>query len=464
VQEAEASVDLDLTMRAALGKAARGTTPRSSQAEWTPPHDRPDPVGILERQGETRVQELLPIRYGRMLDTAFAFFRGSAAIMAGDLAGTVSSGARVQLCGDAHLANFGSYAAPDRQLLFDVTDFDESVLGPWEWDVKRLAASVCIAGRDRNFKQREIAGAVLETSRAYHQAMTQFADMGNLDIWYTRLDVDRMQAELKENGLERKHVKQIERELDGPHTPASVRELAKLTETVHGRVRFRSQPPLLVPIGELDAAESAEAQQIAHDGLEAYTATLPEERRGLLAEYRRVDMARKVVGVGSVGMRSWVILFAGRDAHDALLLQCKQAQASVLEPYAGASPYPAHGERVVRAQRLMQAATDIFLGWMDTPDRDDYYLRQLADGKGAVDVTGLLPKGLATYGRACGWSLARAHARAGDRIAIASYLGKGDVFDRAMVAFADDYADQNEQDYALLQQAEREGRIVAVKA
>jgi uncharacterized protein (DUF2252 family) len=417
-----------------------------------------------------RVAELLPIRYARMAVSPFAFFRGAAAIMAGDLAPTPTIGESVQLCGDAHLANFGSFDSPERALVFDVNDFDETLPGPWEWDVKRLAASVAVAGREREFKPKQIAAAVIGTVAAYREAINAFAVEDNLAVWYSRADVAGLLESVRRDGIDVARLGRLERGLDRARRNTGLHALGKLTETVDGAVRFVSQPPLLVPADELLSPEDREDAEATLRGLlERYGASLSDDRRRLFESYRFVSMARKVVGVGSVGMRAWVVLLVGRDEHDPLLLQCKEAVASVLEPYAGPSVYADHGRRVVEGQRLMQAVSDIFLGWNPAPggsggDDHDYYVRQLADGKGGVDVNVLLPKGLAAYGRLCGWTLARAHARSGDRFAISGYLGRGAGFDRALTAFAELYAGQNERDHRALVEAIRTGRLPAAPA
>jgi uncharacterized protein (DUF2252 family) len=425
---------------------------------------------VLEDQARTRVADLLPIRYARMIVSPFAFYRGAAAIMAGDLGPTPTSGSIVQLCGDAHIANFGTFDSPERDLVFDVNDFDETLPGPWEWDVKRLAASVCVAGRDRGFKPRQITAAVTGTVRSYREAINSFAVEDNLAVWYSRADVAGIVASVRRDGIDVARLDQLEHGLDRARRNTGPHALAKLTETVDGAVRFVSQPPLLVPVDELlSPADRDEAEASLRGLLSAYGASLTDDRRRLFETYRFVSMARKVVGVGSVGMRAWVVLLVGRDTHDPLLLQCKEAVASVLEPYAGTSAYADHGRRVVEGQRLMQAASDIFLGWDPAAggapaDDHDYYVRQLADGKGRVDVNVLLPAGLAAYGRLCGWTLARAHARSGDRLEIAGYLGKAETFDHAIADFASLYADQNDRDHRALVEAVHVGRVPAAPA
>jgi uncharacterized protein (DUF2252 family) len=407
----------------------------------------------------------VPIRYGRMLASAFTFYRGAAAIMAMDLASTPTSGIEVQLCGDAHLSNFGVFAAPDRRLVLDVNDFDETLPGPWEWDVKRLAASFEIAGRDRDFTPKETRAAVLTAVRAYREAMREFAGMGNLDVWYARLDVDTLLADLakvataKEMKTTRKNVKKARRK-------NSLRAFDRLVRVVDGEPRIISDPPLLVPIQELlSEDERLDFEERIRELLASYRESLKGDRRHLFDSYRFVDIARKVVGVGSVGTRAWVVLMMGRDGQDPLFLQAKEAEASVLEPFAGKSEFSNHGERVVEGQWLMQAASDVLLGWLPAlgiDDRErDFYVRQLWDGKRSVEIETLPPEGLAIYGRVCGWVLARAHARSGDRIAIGAYLGKGDAFDRAIAEFSERYADQNELDHGALADAAKSGHVHA---
>ncbi len=457
--------------RSDAGKRARSHAPRASHAEWRPAADRSDPVKILLDQARGRVPELLPLRYGRMLVSPFSFYRGAAAIMASDLAATPTSGLRVQLCGDAHLSNFGTFSSPERELVFDISDFDETLPGPWEWDVKRLAASVCIAGRDRGFKSKQIAGAVLDTVTAYREAMNTFAQQGNLAVWYAHLDVGQI-SRLFAAGVDVKAMRRLERRLETARLNTSVKALGKLTQTtVDGEVSFLHKPPLLVPAAALLSDDDREdAENNLQALLSGYRQSLPEHRRTLLEGYGYASMARKVVGVGSVGMRVWMILLYGRDGSDPLLLQAKEATASVLEEHLPPS-HRSHGERVVAGQKLMQAASDIFLGWLVARGPDggkrgrgrDYYVRQAADGKGAIDVSLLLPAGLAAYGRLCGWTLARAHARAGDRIAISAYLGRGGSFDRAIAEFADRYADQNQADYRALRAAVTSGRVQAAE-
>jgi uncharacterized protein (DUF2252 family) len=420
-------------------------------------------VAILERQAATRVPELVPIRYGRMATSPFAFFRGAAAVMAADLATTPASGLRVQACGDAHLSNFGAFAAPDRHLVFDLNDFDESLPGPWEWDVKRLGASFAIAGRENGFKRKQREAAVLTVARAYREAMRDFAAQRNLEVWYARLDVEAAMGEID---AEPKLTAQVRRGIAKALAKDSLRALERLTEVVDGEPRIRAEPPLIVPAEELlGEDETRDLEQALRQVLDSYRASLPDDRQHLLDGYRFRHMARKVVGVGSVGTRAWVILLTGADDGDPLFLQAKEAEASVLEPYAGASRFENHGRRVVEGQRLMQATGDIFLGWCPALGIDghqrDFYVRQLWDWKRSVDIERLTPHGLEIYARMCGWTLARAHARSGDRIAIARYLGGGDSFDTAIAKFSERYADQSERDHAALVEAIAAERVEA---
>jgi len=447
------------------GRAARATAPRSAHGDWAPSPKRPDPIATLRAQGATRVQELVPIRYGRMLVSPFTFYRGAAAIMAADLAPTPDSGIAVQACGDAHISNFGGFAAPDRRLVFGPNDFDETLPGPWEWDVKRMAASVEIAGRDVGLLAERRRRLVTACVREYREGMRGFADESHLDVWYDRLNaselVDRFGGRLGEKGriLFAKPFAKARRK-------TSLRAIRKLTEQVHGELRFRSVPPLLVPLGELfDAAHAHDEEEYVRELIGGYAASLDEDRSYLFGTYRFVDMARKVVGVGSVGTRAWVFLFVGRGGKDPLVLQAKEAQASVLEPYLGESEFQNHGERVVRGQRISHAASDIFLSWQRSMGLDgaehDFYVRQLWDWKASIDLSTMSESGLHAYTRACGWSLARAHARSGDRLAIAGYLGRGSGFDRAIARFSTAYADQNELDYQQLADAVAAGDLTA---
>jgi uncharacterized protein (DUF2252 family) len=456
--------------REAEGKDARAHTPRSSHSEWKAPKDREDPVAILQGQAESRVPELVPIRYGRMLVSPFTFYRGAAAIMAADLAQTPSSGLRVQLCGDAHLSNFGIFASPEREMLFDINDFDETLPGPWEWDVKRLSASLCVAGRDRNLSKEEIADVLTWMVQAYRLSMRGFAKMSNLDVWYARLNAEDIVSVVRAQQIVKgKRLQKMEKRLGKARAKNSTRAVLKLTEAVNGHLRFVSEPPLVVPLVELLGEAESEALRERLKGMLAdYSDSLTDEHGVLLSDYTFQSIARKVVGVGSVGTRAWVLLFMGRDEQDPLVLQAKEAQASVLEPYAGASQYSNHGQRVVEGQRLMQAAGDILLGWLPAAGIDgvtrDFYVRQLWDGKLSVEIEALDHPMLRSYGALCGWTLARAHARTGDRIAIASYLGAGGVFDQAIVEFSEAYADQNERDYAALAEAVKSGQVQAESA
>ena len=451
--------------RAARGKAVRQKVQRSAHGSWAPAPDRCDPIDLLEEQAETRLPDLVPIRYGRMLESPFAFFRGAAYLMAADLAAGPRTGLNAQLCGDAHLSNFGIFAAPDRRQVFSINDFDETLLGPFEWDVKRLAASFAVAGRERAFDEPTRRALVTATVREYREAMTRFAAMRNLDVWYTRLDVARIVERLS-GGLPRKRMKRLQRRIAHSHTKDSLRALTKLCHVVDGELRIVGRPPLVTPIEDVvSGAEQEHLENLARRMIETYRHSLPRDRRKLLETYRYIHAARKVVGVGSVGTRAWILLLLGRDDADPLFLQFKEAQRSVLEPFLGKSAFSQHGERVVEGQRMMQAAPDIMLGWSRVVTIDgeqrDFYIRQLWDEKGSADFEIMDLRGLQAYGRVCGWTLARAHARSGDRIAIAAYLGGGDAFDRAMASFAEAYADQNELDYGALQDAVASGRVLA---
>jgi uncharacterized protein (DUF2252 family) len=453
--------------RAAAGRAARDAAPRSSHGEWMPAGDRPDPVELLESQAASRVGQLVPLRYARMLASPFAFYRGAAAVMAADLAGTPQSGFTVQLCGDAHLSNFGAFASPDRELVFDVNDFDETLPGPWEWDVMRLAASFSVAARELGFRGRERRAVVAAMAVEYRGAMRRHAELGNLEVWYTKMDVPTI-AERWGAAAGEKEVKAFRRNLAKTRAKDRMRALSKLTHEVDGQLRIVSEPPLIVPLRELTEDDPEEVERRVLEILADYRETLAEDRRALLDSYRFVDAALKVVGVGSVGTRAWIVLLLGRDEGDPLFLQVKEAQPSVLEPYAEPTAFPQQGERVVQGQRLVQAASDILLGWVRAEGVDgekrDYYVRQLWDQKGSARIDRMDPPALTAYAQICGTTLAHAHARSGDRIAIAAYLGKGDAFDKAMAAFAEAYADQNERDYAALQAAAGEGRIEVATA
>ena len=451
---------------ATAGRAARQTTPRSSHAEWEPDADRPDPVEMLEAQAATRLPELLPIRYGRMLSSPFAFFRGAAAIMAADLAGTPISGIRTQLVGDAHMANFGAFAAPDRSLVFDANDFDETLPGPWEWDLKRLVASYAVAGRDRGFDARERRQVTRAATRAYREAMHAFATMRATDLWYLRLDLDELIRRWRSQ-VSTRHHKSVKRVIAKAQTKDSLKAFAKLTHIVDGQPRFRSDPPLLVPIRELlPPDEERDVEGELKRLLRDYRRSLPPHHRRLLDRYRPVDFARKVVGVGSVGTRAWVVLLLGPREGDPLFLQVKEANASVLEPYAGASRARTEGRRVVEGQQLMQAASDILLGHLRVNEgldgqTRDFYVRQLWDSKGSAEIELMDPTAMRVNAEICGWTLARAHARSGEPAAIAAYAGRGDGLDRALAEFAETYADQSERDHAALASAVRDGRVMA---
>jgi uncharacterized protein (DUF2252 family) len=451
--------------RAARGRAARTASPRSAHADWAPAPGRRDPVEILEEQAHTRLPDLVPIRYGRMLTSPFAFYRGAAAIMAADLAATPNSGLRVQLCGDAHLSNFGLFASPERHLVFSVNDFDETLPGPWEWDVKRLAASIVIAAREHGLGEAARRTVVLRALAAYRTAMGEFAGMRDLEVWYARLDLTGISERWGAVATKRER-KSFGRTVAKARTKDSLRALERLTQRVEGRLRIAPDPPLVVPIEDLAAHIDAGAlEATARAILRHYRRTLPGERRALLERYRYVHLARKVVGVGSVGTRVWIVLLLGRDDDDPLFLQVKEAEPSVLEPHLGRSEFANSGQRVVEGQRLMQSASDIFLGWYRNPGAldgtpRDFYVRQLWDWKGSIDLEREPPG--AGYAEMCAWTLARAHARSGDRIGIAAYLGRGDVFDRAVQAFAEAYADQNERDHRALADAARAGRVTAV--
>ena len=463
---ARSVVHLNPEERAARGRAARNRTPRRSQGRWEPAADRPDPIALLEEQGATRVPELVPLRYGRMMVSPFTFYRGAALIMASDLAATPRSGLNAQICGDAHLSNFGVFASPERQLMFDINDFDETTPGPWEWDVKRLAASFEIAGRDRGFTPADRREIVMAGVAEYRARMQQFAAARNLDVWYAHIEVTRLFEALKATATKKQQAK-ARANVAKARTRDSLQAFTKLTHEVDGQRRIISDAPLIVPIEELIQPGSGRDDV---DGelralIRSYRRTLETDRRELLESFEYVHAARKVVGVGSVGTRAWILLLLGRDGQDPLFLQAKEAQESVLERFVGKSKYPNHGQRVVAGQRLMQAASDIFLGWQRVTGLDgqvrDFYLRQLRDWKGSADVDSMTTSMMATYSRICGATLARAHARSGDRIAMAAYLGTGDSFDCAIADFSDAYASQNERDYEALVDAVKSGRLEA---
>jgi len=453
--------------RAARGKATRAEVSRASHGAWEPALHRPDPVELLEEQAQTRVPELVPIRYGRMLVSPFTFYRGAAYLMASDLAAGPRTGLHTQLCGDAHLSNFGGFAAPDRQIVFSLNDFDETLPGPFEWDVKRLAASFAVAGRDRGFDEKQRAAINQQVGRSYRENIRTFAAMRNLDIWYSRIDIDDLLARVRTEGLDKdaKARKRLEANVAKGRTKDSIKAFGKLTEVVDGELRIVGDPPLIVPIEEIHADHIEQMEEFLRNVIRSYRRTLAGDRRKLLERFRYVHAARKVVGVGSVGTRAWICLMLGRDDDDPLFLQFKEAQPSVLEPFLGRSEYANSGQRVVEGQRLTQAASDIMLGWIkvDAPDgvKRDFYVRQLWDAKMSALVEFMEPRAMGVYAHVCGMELARAHARAGDGIAIASYLGNGDTFDRAIAQFAESYADQNERDYAALKTAVEVGRVHA---
>ncbi len=453
--------------RAARGKEARAAVPRDSHAVFDPPPGRPDPVGLLEEQAKSRVPELVPIRRGRMMVSPFTFYRGAALPMASDLSHTPVSGLAVQACGDAHLSNFGIFGSAERRLVFDVNDFDETTPGPWEWDVKRLAASMEVAARGNGFGDKDRREIVTAAVASYRQAMRTFAGMTNLDVWYAHADLDQLRAQF-DSQLQARQRKMLDKGMAKARTRDSMQEVAKLTRIVDGRPRIISDPPLLVPIDELLPKERERTAFWAQiqDLLAKYRRTLETDRRFLLEQYQVADIARKVVGVGSVGTRCWIILMLGRDESDPLFLQVKEAEASVLSRFVGASKYTNMGQRVVAGQRLMQASSDIFLGWQRNEDGldgkpHDFYIRQLRDWKYSIVIEALIPRGMRIYGELCGWALARAHARSGDRIAIAAYLGGSDVFDKAITQFAAAYANQNERDHQSLVDAVTSGRLTA---
>jgi len=471
---------LSVDERRAQGKEARDRTPASSHAGWAAAADRPDPVGLLQEQNLTREPDLVPVRHGRMLASPFTFYRGTAKIMAADLEGTPTAGLHVQLCGDAHLSNFGLFASPERRLLFDLNDFDETLPGPFEYDVKRLAASFTIAARNNGFTKADTRAATLASVAAYREAMASFAAMGTLDIWYAHLAEDELlkgvqSAAAKASTASKKAAKVAKRAEKGArksaakaHTRDSLHALSKLGELVDGRYRIVSQPPIVVPARELEATYGVSAdtlEGVIHKQYRAYRATLRDDQRQLLERFQLVDMARKVVGVGSVGTRAYIVLLQGRDHHDPLFLQVKEATASVLEGHLPKSRYKQPGERVVRGQRMMQAASDIFLGWTrgQVEVNRSYYWRQLRDMKGSAAVESMAPVALGFYAQTCGWTLARAHARSGDPIAIAAYLGESNQFDRSISDFSQRYADQNELDYQVFTEAIRSGRLEALE-
>ena len=477
--------------RRAAGKQTRERTPPSSHAGWRPAADRPDPVALLEAQNVTREPDLVPVRHGRMMVSPFTFYRGAAKIMAADLKDTPVAGLDAQLCGDAHLSNFGVFASPERRLLFDLNDFDETLPGPFEYDVKRMTASFMIAARNNGFSKADARAATQASVTAYREAMAAFAQMPTMDVWYAHLDEDELMGAIrstvaqtkkeakgakkgkkgkKDEGQEKLAKlaeKRAEKTAAKAHTRDSLQALSKLGELVDGQYRIVSQPPVIVPARDLAATYGLspdEVMPVIHDQFRAYRATLQDDRRHLLERFEIVDAARKMVGVGSVGTRAFIVLLQGRDAQDPLFLQIKEATASVLEAYLPKSRYRQHGERVVQGQRMMQAASDIYLGWTKGLDVNrHFYWRQLRDMKGSVLVELMTPLGLTFYARTCGWTLARAHARSGDPVAIAEYLGDSDAFDRSITDFCERYADQNERDYQEFVTAVRSGRLEALE-
>jgi uncharacterized protein (DUF2252 family) len=478
--------------RAARGEDARRSTPPSVHARWRPAPDRPDPVALLEEQNRTREADLIPVRHGRMIVSPFTFYRGTARIMAADLAPTPIAGLDVQLCGDAHLSNFGLFASPERRLVFDLNDFDETLPGPFEYDVERMAASFAVAARNNGFSPPDVRDAAYAAVTSYRTAMAEFASMRTMDIWYAHLDEDQLMATIyeavgtqaaettktaktgkgqgkaekkdakKQEKLARE-VKRAERGREKARTRDSLQALSKLGELVDGQYRIVSQPPVLVPARELGATyhmSGDELEQVIRDQLRAYRVSLRDDQRRLLERFQVIDVARKVVGVGSVGTRAFVVLLQGRDAADPLFLQIKGAAASVLESHLPHSRFRAHGERVVQGQRLMQAASDIFVGWTKGVEAGrHYYWRQLRDMKGSAQVEVMSPAALEVYAGFCGWTLARAHARSGDPVAIAAYLGDDDAFDAAITDFSLRYAEQNERDYEQFVKDVRAGRL-----
>jgi uncharacterized protein (DUF2252 family) len=456
--------------RKAKGKQARTKVPRDSQSRFEPGPDRPDPVALLESQAPSRVPELVPIRYGRMLVSPFTFFRGAALVMASDLAATPRSGLNAQICGDAHLSNFGIFGSPERQLIFDCNDFDETHPGPWEWDVKRLAASIVVASRNLGFSKANSMEAIIRLGQSYREAMRMMAGQTNLEVWYSNVEVQPLVDALKQHAAasgsktEAHMAATASKATSKAKTKDSMRALNKLTRVVDGKRQIISDPPLIVPIE--DMYPDAEGHiALFTEMIRRYRQSLPTDRRHLLEQYKFSQMARKVVGVGSVGTRCWVVLMHGPRHDDVLFLQAKEAEASVLERFTKKSQYANHGARVVAGQRLMQASSDIMLGWQRAEGLDgvprDYYVRQLQDWKGSLDPENAIPEGMKVYGEMCAHTLARAHARSGDRIALASYLGNNSTFEKALSRFAESYADQNEKDYEAFAAACKSGRLHA---
>jgi uncharacterized protein (DUF2252 family) len=454
--------------RAVRGKSARAEVPLESHAVFEPAPDRPDPIALLEEQSANRVPSLVPVRYGRMMASQFSYYRGAALPMAADLATTPVSGLAVQACGDAHLSNFGVFGSAERRLVFDVNDFDETLPGPWEWDVKRLAASLEVAARENGFPGKKRRAIVAAAVAQYREAMRGFADMTNLEVWYAQADMDTLRQQ-NPGQLKARQRKAVDEGLAKARTKDSMQAVDKLTHMVDGKPRIVADPPLIVPADQLipDEIDRKRFEGLITDLVAGYRRTLETDRRYLLEQYEFCDMAHKVVGVGSVGTRCWIVLMLGRDTGDPLFLQVKEAQDSVLCRYVGSSKYSNQGQRVVAGQRLMQASSDIFLGWQrvaigaENNGHRDFYVRQLRDWKFSLDIEAMVPRGLRIYGRLCGWTLARAHARSGDRIAIAAYLGGSDAFDRAITQFASAYADQNAKDHEAFVAAGASGRIIA---
>jgi uncharacterized protein (DUF2252 family) len=463
--------------RRTKGRAAREKAPLAGHTGWQPADNRPEAVALLEEQNLTREQDLVPVRHGRMMASPFTFYRGAAKIMAADLKDTPTAGLNVQLCGDAHLSNFGVFASPERTLLFDLNDFDETLPGPFEYDVIRMAASFTIAARNNGYTKADIRAATMASVTAYREAMIQFAEMGNMAIWYARLSEEDVMSGVrtiaaaargkKDAAQAKKGEKTARRTAEKARTRDSLQALDKLGELVDGRYRIVSQPPVVVPARDLEAMYGYSADQIqemVHGEFRAYRMTLQDDRRRLLERFEIVDMARKVVGVGSVGTRAFIVLLQGRDARDPLFLQVKEATTSVLEDHLPKSRFRQPGERVVQGQRMMQAASDIYLGWTKGVEAGRFlYWRQLRDMKGSAEVELMTPLGLSFYGGLCGWTLARAHARSGDPVALAEYLGKSDKFDRSITDFSERYAEQNDQDYQAFEQAIQSGRLQAIQ-
>lgn len=448
---------LSLDRRHELGRTARRRAPRRSHGEWEPPTERADPIAALQAQDAQRIPVLVPVRHARMASSAFAFYRATAGIMAADLAGSPDSGLTVQCCGDAHLSNFGVYASPERRLVFDLNDFDETLPGPWEWDVKRLVASLVMAARHNEFPDGERDAPAYAAVHSYRTTMAEFASMPTLEVWYASVDADSVATLVPD----KKQRKRTERTLRKARTRTNLQARDKLTELGPGGTRrIRSDPPLLVPVRDLtEHLPADEIERRLTASLEGYLASLPPSRRSLMDRFAPLDVALKVVGVGSVGTRCFVVLLEGRDDGDPLFLQVKEAGPSALEPYVGPSDLANAGKRVVEGQRLMQAASDIFLGWSEGVEGHHFYWRQLRDMKGSADPDSATPAMLTSYAQLCGWTLARAHARSGDPVAISAYLGSSDRFDRAIVEFGRRYADQVERDYAAFLEAHREGRL-----